>query len=79
MKTAISIPDSVFLAAEQLGHQMGISRSELYTSAIRVYLTSHRYNNVTQLLNEIYKTEDSGLDSEIKQLQFNSLSQDEKW
>jgi metal-responsive CopG/Arc/MetJ family transcriptional regulator len=79
MKTAISIPDSVFLAAEQLGQQIGISRSELYTNAIRVYLASHRYKNVTQLLNDIYKTENSGLETDLQHLQFHSLSQDEKW
>lgn len=79
MKTAISIPDTVFLAAEQLGQQMGISRSELYTSAIRVYLKSHRYQNVTQLLNEVYSGEDSGLETDLQQLQFHSLSQDDQW
>ncbi|MFA6036836.1 MAG: hypothetical protein WC748_01785 [Legionellales bacterium] len=79
MKTAISIPDSVFVAAEQLGQHMGISRSKLYTNAIRVYLASHRYKNVTQLLNDIYQTEDSGLETNMQHLQFHSLSQDEKW
>ena len=79
MKTTISIPDPVFLAAEQLGHQMGLSRSELYTKAICNYLTTYRYNNVTALLNQIYQEEDSSVDPALQQLQIQSLFQDETW
>jgi hypothetical protein len=79
MKTAISIPNPVFLAAEQLGQQMGLSRSELYTHAIRSYLQTHRYSHVTELLNAVYESEAAGIDPVIQQLQHNSLSQDEKW
>lgn len=34
MKTAISIPDKVFRSADALARRLGISRSELYTTAI---------------------------------------------
>ena len=30
MKTAISIPDEVFVAAEGLAERLGVSRSQLY-------------------------------------------------
>lgn len=33
MKTAISLPDSVFEEAEALAQKLGLSRSELYTNA----------------------------------------------
>lgn len=36
MKTAISLPDSVFEEAEALAQQLGLSRSELYTKALKV-------------------------------------------
>ncbi|WP_293064467.1 MULTISPECIES: CopG family transcriptional regulator [unclassified Moorena] len=42
MKTAISLPDSVFEEAEALAQQMGLSRSELYLKALKAYLK--RYN-----------------------------------
>jgi hypothetical protein len=32
MKTAISLPDSVFAEAEALAQQLGLSRSELYST-----------------------------------------------
>jgi metal-responsive CopG/Arc/MetJ family transcriptional regulator len=44
MKTAISLPDSVFEEAEALAQQLGLSRSELYTKALQAYL--NRYNSV---------------------------------
>jgi hypothetical protein len=33
MKTAISIPDNVFAAAERAARKLGVSRSEFYTRA----------------------------------------------
>lgn len=42
MKTAISIPDDLFEAAEQVRLQTGTSRSALYAAAIRSYLEAGR-------------------------------------
>jgi metal-responsive CopG/Arc/MetJ family transcriptional regulator len=38
METAVSIPDEVFEAAEQLARRRNMSRSELYTAALRAML-----------------------------------------
>lgn len=38
MKTAISLPDSIFKEAESLTKKLGVSRSELYTKALKAYL-----------------------------------------
>lgn len=38
MKTAVSIPNDLFEAAEQVRRQSGESRSALYAAAIRSYL-----------------------------------------
>ncbi len=38
MKTAISIPDAIFEAAEELSGLLGLSRSELYAQAIQSYV-----------------------------------------
>jgi len=48
MKTAISIPDPIFQAAEGLAHCLGISRSELYAKAVAEYMKSHKNKNVTK-------------------------------
>ena len=62
MKTAISIPDTVFQAAEGLAHRLGISRSELYAKAVAEYTKSRKNQNVTELLNQVYQEQESKLD-----------------
>lgn len=77
MKTAISIPDSIFQAAEGLAHRLGISRSELYTKAIAEYMNSHKNHNITKILNEIYGEESSSLDEELDTMQMRSIPKEE--
>jgi metal-responsive CopG/Arc/MetJ family transcriptional regulator len=77
MKTAISIPDSIFQAAEGLAHRLGISRSELYSKAIAEYMNSHKNHNITKILNEIYGEELSSLDEELDTMQMRSISKEE--
>jgi hypothetical protein len=40
MKTAISIPDEVFEEAEATAAQLGMSRSEFFTRAVKAYLAT---------------------------------------
>jgi metal-responsive CopG/Arc/MetJ family transcriptional regulator len=54
MKTAISIPDPVFKAADSLAKRLGVSRSELYSKAINEFLSKHRDQGVTEILNGVY-------------------------
>jgi hypothetical protein len=77
MKTAISIPDSIFKAAEKLASRLGYSRSELYTKAVDEFLQKHRNDGVTKKLDEIYSKESSLLDSGIQALQTASIDEDE--
>lgn len=81
MKTAISIPDTIFEMAEKLANRLGISRSQLYTNAVSEYLREHRNEGVTEKLNEIYEKESSALDPVSHALQFTSLSclRDDEW
>jgi metal-responsive CopG/Arc/MetJ family transcriptional regulator len=73
MKTAISIPDEIFQAAEILAQRLGVSRSELYAKAVFEYTQNHRHENVTAQLNKIYGQENSGLDEGIKDMQLRSI------
>jgi len=50
MKTAISIPDDVFEAAEQLARASGQTRSGLYSRAVREYVARHAPGRVTEAL-----------------------------
>ena len=73
MKTAISIPDDVFHAAETLAKRLGISRSELYAKAVAAFIASQRGAGVKEKLDAIYEVEDSGLDPVLSQWQWLSL------
>lgn len=73
MKTAISLPDSVFEEAEALARQLGLSRSELYTKALKAYLRKYNRNQILNKLNQIYSKESSELDPVLAKMQFMSL------
>ncbi len=57
VKTAISIPASIFKGAEKLARRLGITRSELYSTAVSEYLKEHRDDMVTRKLDEVYEKE----------------------
>lgn len=79
MKTAISIPDSLFNAAERLAKRLGISRSELFQRAMRTYLQDHKKEGITETLNAIYQSPDgeNGLDPILEYLQGASIAREE--
>jgi metal-responsive CopG/Arc/MetJ family transcriptional regulator len=73
MKTAISLPDSVFEEAEVLAQQLGLSRSELYAKALQAYLGKYNRNQILLKLNEVYSKESSEPDPVMVMMQFMSL------
>jgi hypothetical protein len=80
MKTAISIPDAVFEEAERVAKRRGLSRSELYTNAIRSYVQDERFVGVRERLDAVYgsNAELSELDTLLQGAQGRLLT-DEKW
>ena len=77
MKTAISLPDSIFEEAEALARQLGVSRSELYTKALKAYLRKYNRNQMLNQLNKVYSEESSELDPVLAKLQFMSLPRED--
>ncbi len=77
MKTAVSLPDSLFEAADNFAKHLGISRSELFATAIAEYLRAHQREAITEALNRIYGQEPSGLDPVIAAIQSASLGDDD--
>ena len=53
MKTAISLPDAVFHAAERQAKRSQKSRSQLYAEALAEYLNRHSPEEVTEALNRV--------------------------
>lgn len=77
MKTAISISDEVFHAAEELSKHLGMSQSELYAKAVAAFIASQRSEGVREKLDAIYEVEDSGLDPVLSQWQWLSLPRED--
>ena len=75
MKTAISLPDSLFKAAERLAERLGVSRSELYQMAVSKLLAEHEDSATTEALNKVYAEDPTAadLDPVLNQLQTASL------
>jgi hypothetical protein len=53
-----------------LARKKKVSRSQLYTDAIKSYLEDHPTNDVTAKLNEIYGEGESRLDPGLAMVQF---------
>jgi hypothetical protein len=53
MKTAVSLPDDVFRAAEKHARRAKKSRSQLYAEAISEYLARHTPDEVTEAMNKV--------------------------
>ena len=53
MKTAISIPDDLFQAAEALAAELSQSRSQLYSRAVREYVARHSADRITAALDAV--------------------------
>jgi metal-responsive CopG/Arc/MetJ family transcriptional regulator len=77
MKTAISIPDKLFVAADNYAKNLGVSRSHLYARAVAKFLEQQSTNHITQQLNDIYSIEHSKLNKVLSTMQFNSMEKEE--
>jgi metal-responsive CopG/Arc/MetJ family transcriptional regulator len=53
MKTAVSLPDEVFRAAERQARRVKKSRSQLYAEALSEYLARHAPDEVTDAMNRV--------------------------
>lgn len=77
MKTAISIPDDVFEAAEATARRVGMSRSQLYVEAIRLFLAVNADRGVTERLNEVCDAVRSEVDPVLLRMQIASVAPEE--
>ncbi|NOQ45837.1 MAG: ChpI protein [Desulfobulbaceae bacterium] len=77
MKTAISIPDNLFLAADQYAKSHGVSRSHLYARAIAQFLEQHPTDHITKQLDEVYSDKTAELNKALATMQFTSIEKEE--
>ncbi len=77
MKTAVSVPDPLFRAADALARRLGVSRSRLYSVALSEYLARRDHSLVTDRLNAVYGETDGAVDHAPLILSTRSLPSDE--
>ena len=78
MKTAISLPDELFDQAERFARKQGISRSELFASALKKYLDERSGDAITRAIDAVYANESSNLDPAILRTQARVIGE-ESW
>ena len=54
MKTAVSLPDDLFEKVEQLAEELHLSRSRIFTEAVRDYIDRRRDLKIFRALNRAY-------------------------
>jgi metal-responsive CopG/Arc/MetJ family transcriptional regulator len=65
MKTAISLPDDLFVLADNFAKQHGLSRSELFATALRNYLAAQRHEDLTARINRACENLNTALPQEL--------------
>lgn len=79
MKTAISLPDDTFNDAERYAKTHGLTRSELYATAVREYLERRERENLIARINAVCAEVDTSLDPALERLQTKSTTPAEDW
>ncbi len=77
VKTAISLPDDLFASAEALSERLGVSRSQLFATALAAFIAQHDRASTTARLNAVYASADRDpVDQGLAAMQSHSLSHD---
>jgi metal-responsive CopG/Arc/MetJ family transcriptional regulator len=79
MKTAISIPDSVFLEADSLAKTLGMSRSHLYATALAEFLARRNTEQISARLDAVYGANDGRLDPALVALAARPAAREDSW
>jgi len=79
MKTALTLSDREFIAADKLAKQLEMSRGELYRLAIAEFIARHSDDRITDKLNEVYgQTDAPAIDGTLPALQAGFMAE-EQW
>jgi len=66
MKTAISLPEDIFVQADRLARRLRKSRSQLYREAVAEYLARHDPDAITEAMDAVCATLDTRPDDFMK-------------
>jgi metal-responsive CopG/Arc/MetJ family transcriptional regulator len=73
MKTAISLPDTLYEDAERTAKSMGIPRSQLFARALEEFINHHKKESITEIYDQIYSKISSTDVSRIESLNISNL------
>ena len=73
MKTAISLPDSLYEAAEKTAQSMGLPRSQLFAKALEEFIQHHNSERITEKLNDVYSHFDNSTFESLSNASLESL------
>ena len=77
MKTAVSIPTPLFQKAERRRRKLGVTRSELYATALEHLLAEEPDDAITRALEHVYFDVDSALEQRLAAAQRRATA--EEW
>jgi hypothetical protein len=73
VKTAVFVPDELFAKAEAAARRLGMSRSQLFATAISQFLERQQKNCVTERLDEVYSRRPASVNSALHRSQLKSI------
>ena len=68
MKTAISLPDTVFEMADSLAEKLHVSRSQLYVMALEKFIRENQESDTTNKINEFIDKNGQPIDDTLLNL-----------
>ncbi|MDR0843100.1 MAG: hypothetical protein LBP68_06750 [Acidobacteriota bacterium] len=77
MKTAISIDDELFHAAETFARTIGLSRSRLYAVAVDEYMKHHLPDTITERLNQYFDSHPAMVDEGLQQAAYDLFAKED--
>ena len=82
MKTAISLPDTLYEDAEKTAKSMGIPRSQLFAKALEEFINHHKKESIKEKYNEIYSqisSEDVSKIASVSIMNLWELTKNDTW
>lgn len=82
MKTAISIPDDLFKSVEELASALHLSRSQIFSEAVRNYIEKMRNEKILKTLNKVYSEVETEAETKLRKFRKKHYAKSlktEKW
>lgn len=80
METAVSLPEQLFIRAEEYAKKHGLSRNELYVKAVSEYIRKkdkQEEKDIIQTINKMCDNFDTSLDPQMRAASKRTLSSSE--